>query len=291
MEKTVDTIPSIAQNPLSKYFRQPAIYMKLPSNGQFWTEGSIDLPVTGEIPIYPMTARDEVTLRTPDALLNGTSMVEIIQSCCPSIKNAWIMPSIDVDAVLIGIRIASYGHEMDIDSKCPHCDEENNHCIDLRVILSNLKCPDFDTKIEVSNLKIKLKPQAFFNINKTNSVAFEEQRLLEAVNKTDLTTEVRTKQINESMKKLLEISINTICESTESIEIDDGTVVNSPAYIKDFFNNADGVIIRSIQRQLGVINVAASIKDQLVTCSNLSCAKEFTVPLEFDYANFFAQGS
>ncbi len=31
------------------------------------------------------------------------------------------MPSIDVDATLIAIRIASYGNQMDFTSQCPHC--------------------------------------------------------------------------------------------------------------------------------------------------------------------------
>ena len=114
-------------NPLSKYFRQPAIYMDLPSRGKYWPDGTLDLPVTGKLAVYPMTTRDEITLRTPDALMNGTSVVDVIQSCCPSITNAWRMPSVDVDAVLIGIRIASYGNEMDFDTRCPYCKAENKH--------------------------------------------------------------------------------------------------------------------------------------------------------------------
>jgi hypothetical protein len=278
-----------AQNPLSKYFRQPAIYMNLPSGGKFWEENSLDLPVNGQIPVYPMTARDEVTLRTPDALLNGSSVVDVIQSCCPNIKNAWKMPSVDVDAVLIAIRIASYGAQMDIDTVCPKCQEENNHGLDLSGILSSISCPDYSHKVEVNNLKIKIKPQEFFSINKKNNLAFEEQRLLEAVSKNDLSNEEQTQKINESMKNLLKISIDTIAESTDSIELDDGTIVANPAFITDFFNNADGIVIRTIQKHLGEINKSASIKDREIKC--LSCSTEYKVPLEFDYANFFVQGS
>jgi hypothetical protein len=61
-----------------------------------------------------MTTKDEITLKTPDALLNGQGVVNVIESCCPAIKDAWAMPSIDVDATLIAIRIASYGNQMDL---------------------------------------------------------------------------------------------------------------------------------------------------------------------------------
>lgn len=43
-------------NPLKQYFRRPAVYIKLPSNGKNYTEGSLDMPENGELPVYPMTA-------------------------------------------------------------------------------------------------------------------------------------------------------------------------------------------------------------------------------------------
>ena len=77
-----------SSNPLAKHFRQPALYIKLPSSGRFWPDGSIEIPLNGEIPVYPMTAKDEIMIRTPDALLNGAGTVSVIQSCCPNILDA-----------------------------------------------------------------------------------------------------------------------------------------------------------------------------------------------------------
>ena len=76
-------------NPLQKYFRQPKIYIKLPSNGKWYPNGSLEVTDNMEFPVYAMTARDELMFKTPDALLNGQSTVDVIQSCVPSIKNAW----------------------------------------------------------------------------------------------------------------------------------------------------------------------------------------------------------
>jgi hypothetical protein len=112
-------------NPLSKFFRQPSIYVRLPSGGKGWRPGSLNLPVNGEMPILPMTAIDELVYRTPDALFNGEAVTGVIQSCCPNIVDAWACPSIDLDALLVAIRIASYGHNMEIESTCPNCSEEH----------------------------------------------------------------------------------------------------------------------------------------------------------------------
>jgi hypothetical protein len=277
------------QNPLSKYFRQPAIYLKLPSGGKYWDEGSLDMPITGDIPVYPMTARDEITLRTPDALMNGTSVVEVVQSCCPSIKNAWKMPSIDVDAVLIAIRIASYGANMEVDTNCPECKTENNNQLDLTYILGNIKPPSYVDPVDVDQLRIKLKPQEFIGINRQNIISYEEQRMVQALADIDSDTEAKASILSQSMSKLVDVGLDVVTASTEYIELEDGTQVTQQTYIREFYQHANGAVIRKIQDTLAKRNAEAAIKNQKVKCSN--CELEYQVPLAFDYSNFFAQGS
>ena len=77
------------------------------------------MPQSGEVGVYPMTAKDEMLLKTPDALLNGEATVTVIQSCIPAIKNAWAMPSIDCDAALMTIRMATYGNKMTVPITVP----------------------------------------------------------------------------------------------------------------------------------------------------------------------------
>lgn len=275
-------------NPLSRYFRQPAIHIKLPSEGQFWPEGSIELPVTGEIPVYPMTTRDEITLRTPDALMNGSGVIDVIQSCCPSIKNGWHTPSIDVDAILISIRIASYGPTMDIDTKCPYCGEDNKHGINLQDCLASIKCPDYNKTIDVENLKIKLRPVPFFGNNKQGNIEFEEQKMLQALEKASITEAERNKQLYESIQRLIVITIETLSASTEYIELDNGVKVSDPGHILEFYSNVSTQLVKQVQAKLADFNVAAGIKPQSVACG--SCTKAYEVPIVFDYAAFFAKG-
>jgi len=278
-----------AVNPLTKYFRQPAIYMKLPSRGKFWPEGAIELPVTGEIPVYPMTARDEITLRTPDALMNGTSIIEVIHSCCPNIKDAWKTPSVDVDALLIGIRIASYKEGMDVDTNCPYCNAENNSTVNLQYLLENITCPDYSQTTEIGELKFKLKPQQYFGVNRQNILAFEERRILETLNNDDLDKDAKNALITESMTKLVNLGIDTVVASIDYVELTDGTRVTDEKFFREFFNNADSAVLRTLQGVIGENNKMSAVKAPAVKCSG--CEKEYTVPLDFDYANFFATGS
>ena len=120
-------------NPLASLMRQPKIYVKLPSNGKYWPEGSLNITQNSEYPIYSMTAKDELILKTPDALMNGQAVVDVIQSCMPNVINAWEMPNIDTDAILIAIRLATYGDSMDTTFKVG--EEEMTYSIDLRMVL------------------------------------------------------------------------------------------------------------------------------------------------------------
>src|SRR6056300_1054131 len=102
------------------------------------------MPETGELPVYAMTAKDELTFKTPDALLNGQATVDVIQSCIPNIKNAWAMPSIDLDAVLTAIRIASIGETMDMTVTIPNTEIETTYTVDLRRVLDNFQNIDYN---------------------------------------------------------------------------------------------------------------------------------------------------
>lgn len=283
-----EPLESKKHNPLAGYFRHPAIYMRLPSKGRFWPDDSLDLPANSELPIYPMTTKDEIMLRTPDALLNGSGVVNVIQSCCPNIKDAWQTPSVDVDALLIAIRIATYGHNMEFDTKCPHCSENNTHSIDLRPVLDALTCPDYSNKIEYNDIKIKLKPQPYFTANKTSMISFEEQKIVDTLNKVELSNEVKAVEVNKSMQRLIEISIDTVTDSTDYIEMSDGTIIQNRDHIKEFFTNVENKLVKQIQANLAKFNELTQLAPQKVACE--SCEKTYNVPIIFDYSNFFGIG-
>jgi hypothetical protein len=276
-------------NPLAKHFRQPAIHMVLPSKGQFWHEGSLELPATGELPIYPMTTKDEITLRTPDALLNGESVVSVIQSCCPAIKDAWRMPSIDVDAVIMGIRIASYGADMEVSSTCSHCGHSNQNTIDLTLLTSKIQSPDYSRLVESGGLKFKLRPQAYFDVNKNNLIAFQEQQIMRTVNDETLDEMAKMKEFHKHLDKLVEINNDIIANSIDHIITEDGTKVSNREHIVEFIANADNKIVKKIQKKLEEFAEQASLPKMKAKCEE--CEGEYDVSVVFDYSSFFGQGS
>jgi hypothetical protein len=276
-------------NPLRAHFRQPAIYLQLPSRGQFWGNG-LNLPEVGELPIYPMTAKDEILLKTPDALLNGQGVVDVIQSCCPNIVDAWQMPGVDVDPILIAIRIASYGSEMPVDTTCPHCGAENTFDIDLNAYLDNVILPDYSKKIDVDHVRIKPKPQNYASINETNKINYEEQRILENIGVPDSEDQGKLDAYKKHLNRLIKLNAKLLVDTTEYIELpESGTVVSDPEFIEEFYFNCDAEICKELQSRLVEINKEGAVKPQTGECT--SCSGKYDISLLFDYASFFGKRS
>lgn len=276
-------------NPLAKHFRQPAIYLKLPSQGNFWPEGSINLPLNNEIPILPMSTRDEVVLKTPDALLNGQGVVDVIQSCCPNIVDAWQTPSIDVDAIIIAIRIASYGQNMDVTATCPHCSAQSEYTVNLTQMLSTLDTPSYDTPLSTSDLSIKLKPQAYFSANKTNMIAFEEQQIIRSLGEIEQNPDQASVIFNLHLNKLVDLNIELLAGSTEYIKTAEGITVSQTDFIVDFYKNCDPKIVKQVRSKLDELIRQAGLKPISVACTE--CSEHFDLNITFDFSSFFGKGS
>ena len=126
-------------NPLSKYYRQPQIYISLPSKGRYYPPDVFTPTETGEIPVLPMTAKDEMAFKTPDAMMNGQATVDVIKSCVPNFKDPWKMTNYDTDTVLLAIRIATYGETMDITYTAPVSNESKTTTLNIPSLLESLK--------------------------------------------------------------------------------------------------------------------------------------------------------
>ena len=288
-EAPVNVAP-VSGNPLAQYFRQPKIHVKFPSEGKFWPAGSLETPQTGEHPVFAMTARDELLFKTPDALMNGSAIVEVIQSCIPSIKNAWEMPSMDVDAVLTAIRMATYGVDMDVTATCPKCETANEKSVDLRSVLDNLKQVEFTTSVEINNdMVVHLRPMTYKEITGTALKTFEHQRIFSIINDESLKEDEKLKLFNESFIKLTDLTLDTAVQCVTKIESAAGTTDN-PEYIKEFLQKADKSVFSTINDAVSKSQNSGKMASFHTTCENEECKHEWDVKLTLDQADFFGQG-
>ncbi len=277
-----------SSNPLKQFFRQPVIYLRLPSNGEFWPEGSLIMPTNRELPVYPMTAIDEITYRTPDALYNGQAVVNVIQSCIPNIRDAWGMPAVDTNAILVAIRIASYGHELDLGTKCPNCETESEYSVDLRQVLDSVRLPEFNKSDVHGDLEINFCPMSYKMQNETNQLQFEQQQQIQSIQYSDMSDDDKIVALNASLKKITQLTIDALKWSIASIRTPD-TLVTEPEFIQEFLTNCDSKIYGQIRDRIINLRQDSEIKPLNIKCSN--CQHEYKQDLSLDQTSFFAPAS
>jgi bacterioferritin-associated ferredoxin len=275
-------------NPLKQYFRQPAIYMRLPTGGKYWPSGTIDMPQNGEIPVYPMTAIDEITYRTPDALFNGQAVVSVIQSCIPSVKNAWAAPSADVNSMLVAIRLASYGHELEISSTCPACQTVEDYAVDLRNVLDQLKLPDFETTLQYGDLEIAFTPVSYEQQNRSNQSQFDEQQMIRSATDSDMPEDEKLKRLNDAMRRITELTIEAIKWSIAGIRTP-SAIVSEPEYIQEFLLNSDRKLFSLIRDRVIDLRKISELKPLDIKCGN--CSHEYHQTITLDMTSFFGAAS
>ena len=275
------------ENPLKKFYRQPQLYIKLPSAGKWWPEGSLQKNVTNEYPVLAMTAKDELSMKTPDALLNGQATVDVIQSCIPNIKDAWHTPICDIDFLLIAIRLATYGNRMEFTSICPHCQHKNEHALDLQILMDKYQnVPKYHQVLKTEDLEICLKAESYKSFNKKAIAMFEEQRILQLLNQDTLPEEEKFTKFQELFNKLLSLTVEQVSGNVSYIKLDANTVVENEVFINEFFQNCDRKIWNLVKNTLdNIVKENPSNKIDLV-CEN--CTKEYQTPLTFEMSNFFA---
>lgn len=158
------------KNPLLEKIELPGRRFRLPSRGQFYTNGELDPEVEdGEVQIFSMTAIDEISMRSPEYLFNGQAIERVFNRCVPEIKKPLELLSVDVDYILTAIRIVSYGDIIEINLRCPKCEEHqksknNKKLEELREdVAEKAEEQDFDFETAWSTPEVQEKVEAISN--------------------------------------------------------------------------------------------------------------------------------
>ena len=279
-------------NPLNKYYRQPAIYISLPSKGRYYTSSVYTATQTGEIPVLPMTAKDEMAFKTPDAMINGQATVDVIRSCCPNILDPWQLTNYDLDTVLLGIRIATYGETMDINATVPVVNEQMGHTVNLPSLLETVKNVEIKDSFRTKNgFTVHIKPLTYKDITDTQVKTFEQQKIVATVNSSQLSEEEKTQRYADAYRKLTELNFDMLSTSFTKITIPEGTEVTDREQIKEFLNNADSKLVNEMQDEMIRLRSQAQVRPIQLKATDEQIKKgapvSFTVPLTFDNSNFF----
>lgn len=280
-------------NPLAGLMRQPKLTIKLPSQGRFWPAGSINITEDGEYKVFSMTAKDELLLKNPATQAGGQSLVDVIQSCIPDIHNAWHTPGIDLDTILIAIRVATYGPTMKVSTTVNDVLGEYNVNL-IEILDSLLNNAAWDEQLVLDNgMIVFINPMSYKDVSKASQENVETQKIMNLVNDEKMDEEKKVAMFRESFVKLTDITLNVVYGSIKKVITTDDVIVEDTKFIQEFMNNADRDVFTAIRNRINELTLQNSIKSLKVESTpamrNNGAEEIIDLPIEFTPENFFQQ--
>lgn len=95
------------------------VAIELPTGGEWYDPGVFrDGTRFDEIMINPFTMMESLNFQNPFKLMNGDAVYDMISHVCHGVINPREMASVDVDAIAVAARNASYGRDMELEVTC-----------------------------------------------------------------------------------------------------------------------------------------------------------------------------
>jgi hypothetical protein len=281
-------------NPLAQYYRRPGTYITLPSNGRFYRQVP-KFSDTNELAIYPMTAKDELVLKNPDSLLNGEALKQVLASVAPDIPNVNEIPAPDIDTILVAMRMASYGDDMELDVN-HNCEESEGKSqrvtVGLGSVLATMKpiAEDIGEVMLSSGILVKLRPYTLENQSKLLRIQFVTMRQLQAAEQNPNTSiDDKAAIANKGYADLVALSQDILADSIISVTLPDSTEVTEYVHILDWVRNLDRASNERLDTELKKFGEYGITRTLELTCDY--CKQKYTTDMLFDPTSFFGAGS
>jgi hypothetical protein len=288
-------------NPLMERFnKMPPETFRMPSGGSLYTNGEIsDDVVDGEIIIYPMTTVDELTMRSPDMLFQGTAIENVFKRCMPQVKKPRDLMSNDVDYLLICLRMVTYGETIDIYWECPECKSG----------AEEIRTEQVRDEVFGENGAENPESKKFVNVKPTYSIKLNDflrkSRPLDVDDEDLFTVKLTTGEVVRlhpstfgDMLKLYQwdsTKLETPEEMTEFIV--DGLMaviqsvnnVTEPAHIKEWGGRCEAPVLDQLQTEIHKINDWGTSEKYDFAC--VDCGHKSSVEIPLNPVHFFTAPS
>ena len=217
-----------------------------------------------------------------------SSDLEIVRSCVPAIVDPWATPTSDMTALLVAIRLASYGHNLEMNTKCPKCEKDDDYTLDLRTVLDGLRAGDYDTPLVSGDLTIYFTPMTYQQLNENNRLQFEDQKMVQNLTQSEGNEEEKVRMLGELYKKVSELTVINVRNSISMIKTGE-SIVSEPQFIEEFLRNCRREVFEAIRDRAIQLRENSDVRPIKLTCSE--CKHEYEQTFTLDLSTFFETAS
>ena len=265
----------VVTNPLLQRARMPGEVHRLPSWGNFYTNGELDATVeNGEVHIHPLTTIDEINIASPAKLYSGEGIVEAIKACIPSIKDPEMLLAQDVDFLLLCLRKVSYGSTFEFKKTHYDCSaipegsepKEAIYQANLDKVIAASKILDIDNATKSYSLTLKGTGQI---------VKFEPLRYKDYIKLMQVQAQAARKETSEEIQK--NIILDQLASVIKSVD-----EISERKFIREWLEVLNASHVRDIHDQIEKFanwGVNTSVKIKCRDCKEIMEVDLPTSPL------------
>ena len=268
MSDQITDVPKV--NPLLQKIKLPGRIFQLPSRGVFYTNGELAGNVkNGEIHVHAMSAIDEINMKNPDMLFSGKAIEEVCKTCIPSILNPQQLLARDVDALMLFLRVVTYGpyFEIDVEHTCENA-KKQTYTINIDEMITKMEY--LDPTVVETNYSVHLDNDQVINLRPAK---YEHViQLLQA-------NESKTEFTSEDIQK------NIIANLLNLIHDIDG--ITDREQIEEWIRTVPVTYINRIADKVDQLNKWGPQVTTKLVCRDCSSEMEIDIPL--NPINFFSE--
>lgn len=275
-------------NPLSQYTKIEEIFTKLVSNDVIkYGEGVLAKGV--KCGVCARSARDEIMLNSPDALISGDAISRVIENCVPNVLDADQLYVNDVEQLLIAIKVATKEGTYDVNVECPECEHKGRFERDLSYLLETSQSFDEQPVITLDNgLSVYFRPFTWAEYSDFSTRMFTEHQRTRYIESTDDIPEDQKVEIfKDVFEKMTQMNYDMITATVQKIVTPDDMEVTDKEFIEEWLSSQPKAVLKIIREKMDEVLEVGISHEMDVACS--SCNHEWTIEgLKYDPAHFFA---
>jgi hypothetical protein len=235
-----------SENPLLRKARVPGETFQIPSGGLFYSDGELDeTVVNGELYVYPMTALDEIVIKTPDMLFSGKAVQDIFNRCIPQVVKPLRLLAKDVDYLLICLRSISFGDEVTVlhTHDCKDA-KEHQYVVSINDFIQRVR--RLDSKLLSKEYETKLRDGTTILISPLRYDA-----IIDMMTAMDPENDISTEELHElSSKQMSQVisKVVTVDQNGDSVE------VHKPEWIHEWIKTLTLPDLKDIRKAINSLS-------------------------------------
>ncbi|MEM2159562.1 MAG: hypothetical protein QXN55_01255 [Candidatus Nitrosotenuis sp.] len=263
-------LDNLSTNPLLAKVKLPGRVFQLPSRGTMYN-GSELAPnvVNGEIHVHPMSALDEIVIKNPDLLFNGSAIETVLKTCIPDILKPHDLFARDVDAVMLFLRLVTYGNNYEL-HRIHTCDDAKSHSyvVDLEQQIQTMEY--LDPTVVTDQYTVQLDNDQHVVIQPVRY-----RHLLEIVKLNESKKEFSA----DDIQKTLMMNLLNIIKSVDGIE--------DKKMIRDWLKIIPAPFINKITTSVENTNAWGPKLEVMLECRD--CGESFNAEIPINPVSFFTE--